>query len=1143
VTTLHLAESPNESAELLLPYPPSSRLIMKPPRNYPMGGQEPGPSHGGDEIGPEQMREIQEAVQAIPPMDDPSFRDPLGDYCDGSSFNIVQFLADDKEEDDSPSVSPAGAGGQLNPQQQLYHHQQPQHHHMVGMNDPMMRHQQQLQQQQNNNRSHAQLAVDSHLSTGGRSQLPSSSRLPDSPPITDVSAGSSGSPSSSSNSAGSPYSPADNYASYNTLNGNNGLILGVNDLSVGAQDVGMLDALLMPQAGIPANGRHPQQMQQAYLHSPYQTQPNQLSPPEMAAMNANQAQYAQQMANYGGNLDMYEIPMGVEQANLGRVSAAPSRKRARNDNNALQQQQQQQEMKSGINYDPSRVKPDPTLHYPQPAASRFVPPATPGLMMASSPIGGESFIDENFAVGGNINGQPVIRFTPFNEPSWQRLYADNRSALNFSMHVVADKGFNYSTKDGCFVNQKKNHFQVSVNIEACDDYKPQFVAVDNVLKPIQKMQLAFCGVKSEMHSTFIEIKQSQNDRKPGVHKPVELAEIPPRQVTKVTVPRLHFSETTLNNQRKNNKPNPDQKYFLLLVRLIAVTTDGLEHLVLAYASDRVIVRATNPGQFEPPEQDIGWMNADGMMYIHHPVAIGSNQNYGGLLNVAGDIALTGTIQQPSDRRLKENIVNLDKKEAMERLNKLRIVEYNYKEEVARAMGMSEQAQQRYGIIAQELAEIHPKSVNKDGEFLTVDENRIFYDNIAAVQELSKMHEDLEVKIDGRVENMQAFFGKIFRRKDAPKTADGISVVSEDSGLAGQKALSTSRYSLASTFKREIAKQSKQETCRNPSCSRSENSHCSSKLTQGTIVSLVIVMAVCLLSMSALYVLDWHHRNYGFHARIEPIKPDDEIGFMIKTITMPRHQPGAPPLHDMCLHGGCRSYCCENKVSYATETRMGGFDPLTVKPLAGSKKAFLAAIAGAQKITPTAFFPKPFPSGTRFEIEGMNMTIDSRYCTERSCNEKKGRYYLFVPVSPYMPTTPVMLRITPPSGKFVQSCGHMLDFQDEECPVEGGSKHFSLNMPTALEVESNLFEVSAGSYKRSGYRFRVGTNTESCFGSEERFKSSFEEYNIVFYRTCGDDSDQAPMTIVIENERDFGIFPKHSHSSRVLSDSRPNATVA
>lgn len=37
-----------------------------------------------------------------------------------------------------------------------------------------------------------------------------------------------------------------------------------------------------------------------------------------------------------------------------------------------------------------------------------------------------------------------------------------------------------------------------------------------------------------------------------------------------------------------------QKYFLLLVRLIAVTTDGSTNLVLAYASDRVIVRVRYP---------------------------------------------------------------------------------------------------------------------------------------------------------------------------------------------------------------------------------------------------------------------------------------------------------------------------------------------------------------------------------------------------------------------------------------------------------------------------------------------------------------------------------------------------------------------
>lgn len=63
-------------------------------------------------------------------------------------------------------------------------------------------------------------------------------------------------------------------------------------------------------------------------------------------------------------------------------------------------------------------------------------------------------------------------------------------------------------------------------------------------------------------------------------------------MTKVTVPRLHFSETTMNNQRKNGRPNPDQKFFLLVVRLIACSTDGHEAIVQAYQSEKVIVRVS-----------------------------------------------------------------------------------------------------------------------------------------------------------------------------------------------------------------------------------------------------------------------------------------------------------------------------------------------------------------------------------------------------------------------------------------------------------------------------------------------------------------------------------------------------------------------
>ena len=35
---------------------------------------------------------------------------------------------------------------------------------------------------------------------------------------------------------------------------------------------------------------------------------------------------------------------------------------------------------------------------------------------------------------------------------------------------------------------------------------------------------------------------------------------------RVSVGRLHFTETTANNMRKKGKPNPGQKYFQLVVR-------------------------------------------------------------------------------------------------------------------------------------------------------------------------------------------------------------------------------------------------------------------------------------------------------------------------------------------------------------------------------------------------------------------------------------------------------------------------------------------------------------------------------------------------------------------------------------------------
>ena len=53
----------------------------------------------------------------------------------------------------------------------------------------------------------------------------------------------------------------------------------------------------------------------------------------------------------------------------------------------------------------------------------------------------------------------------------------------------------------------------------------------------------------------------------------------------------------------------------------------------------------------------------------------------------------------------------------------------------------------------------------------------------------------------------------------------------------------------------------------------------------------------------------------------------------------------------------------------------------------------------------------------------------------------------------------------------------------------------------MQVTEDIFELSAGTFMQSAYRFRVGYTTESCYESEEHLVGTYDEYNIVFYRSC------------------------------------------
>ncbi|KAG8240646.1 hypothetical protein J6590_104849 [Homalodisca vitripennis] len=117
-----------------------------------------------------------------------------------------------------------------------------------------------------------------------------------------------------------------------------------------------------------------------------------------------------------------------------------------------------------------------------------------------------------------------------------------------------------------------------------------FVKTPDGLRKISSFHLHFYGVKVESPSQTIKVEQSQSDRSKKAFHPV-LVDLHGEKVTKVTVGRLHFSETTSNNMRKKGKPNPDQRYFYLVVGLHAHCCDNSHYPIVSHASERIIVRS------------------------------------------------------------------------------------------------------------------------------------------------------------------------------------------------------------------------------------------------------------------------------------------------------------------------------------------------------------------------------------------------------------------------------------------------------------------------------------------------------------------------------------------------------------------------
>ncbi|XP_008758443.1 myelin regulatory factor isoform X4 [Rattus norvegicus] len=461
---------------------------------------------------------------------------------------------------------------------------------------------------------------------------------------------------------------------------------------------------------------------------------------------------------------------------------------------------------------------------------------SPGLLQDSDSLSG-SYLDPNYQ---------SIKWQPHQQNKWATLYDANYKELPMlTYRVDADKGFNFSVGDDAFVCQKKNHFQVTVYIGMLGE--PKYVKTPEGLKPLDCFYLKLHGVKLEALNQSINIEQSQSDRSKRPFNPVTV-NLPPEQVTKVTVGRLHFSETTANNMRKKGKPNPDQRYFMLVVALQA-HAQNQNYTLAAQISERIIVRASNPGQFES-DSDVLWQRAQLPDTVFHHGRVGINTDRPDeALVVHGNVKVMGSLMHPSDLRAKEHVQEVDTTEQLKRISRMRLVHYRYKPEFAASAGIEATAPET-GVIAQEVKEILPEAVKDTGDvvfangktienFLVVNKERIFMENVGAVKELCKLTDNLETRID-ELERWSHKLAKL-RRLDSLKST----------GSSGAFSHAGSQFSRAGS----VPHKKRPPKLANKSSPVVPDQACiSQRFLQGTIIALVVVMAFSVVSMSTLYVL-------------------------------------------------------------------------------------------------------------------------------------------------------------------------------------------------------------------------------------------------------------------------------------------------
>lgn len=154
------------------------------------------------------------------------------------------------------------------------------------------------------------------------------------------------------------------------------------------------------------------------------------------------------------------------------------------------------------------------------------------------------------------------------------------------------------------------------------------------------------------------------------------------------------------------------------------------------------------------------------------------------LVVHGNLKVSGRIVHPSDSRAKQEIGELDTSQQLQNVKRIRVVKYRYDPEFALHHGLTNNTPAVHstnfnetnertnssaqhnnvndiidtGVIAQEVREVLPDAVQEAGSvllpsgevidnFLLVNKDRIYMENIGAVKELCKVTGSLETRIE------------------------------------------------------------------------------------------------------------------------------------------------------------------------------------------------------------------------------------------------------------------------------------------------------------------------------------------------------------------------------------------------------------